>query len=232
MVWLPGWSTGSEVWRQELERWPAARHVTVEFATCESTEEIQARAGEAVAAAGEAAVVVGWSLGAMAALEATRHAGADETRLCLVAATGRFVREGNGSAGWPPAVLRRMQRRLGDDAAGVLRSFDRQLFAPGELGGGAGDAWAREHGDRRPSAHALHAGLEFLLGFSLYPGAEDVRAPVFLLHGEEDEICPHESAVELASALPRAALTSIARAGHAPFWTRPDEVHAWLRSVV
>jgi pimeloyl-[acyl-carrier protein] methyl ester esterase len=232
MVWLPGWSTGPDVWRHQRERWPGARHVTVDFATCRSPEEIQTSADDAVANAGAEAVVVGWSLGAMAALAAAKRVGAEGARLCLVGATGRFVRDGNGSPGWPPAALRRMERQVRDDPAGVLRSFDSQLFARAELDAGAGEEWAEEQGDRRPPPDALHAGLEYLLHFSLYPGAEEVGTPVFLLQGAEDEICPPQGAAELAAALPQAALTSVPRAGHAPFWTRPAEAHAWLSSVV
>jgi pimeloyl-ACP methyl ester carboxylesterase len=230
MVWLPGWSTGPDVWRREVERWSAARHVLVDL-DGESPGMIQARADEAVRGAARGTIVIGWSLGAMAALDAVRRLRPAGIRLALVGATARFVRDDGKPWGWPPAALRRMQRRLLGDQGQVLQEFDKQLFSPTEVEAGAHDRWAREQGARCPRTASLAAGLEYLRGFTFDPEAADLQAPISLLHGGDDEICPPAGARGLAAALPEANLTVVEGAGHAPFWTRPEEFHGWLRNT-
>ncbi|MDX6503616.1 MAG: hypothetical protein QOE29_741, partial [Gaiellaceae bacterium] len=74
--------------------------------------------------------VVGWSLGAMRALEAATRM--ELAGLVLVAATPQFVRRGHWSYGWPPRVLEAMRERLAADPDALLDEFEAGLFAPEE----------------------------------------------------------------------------------------------------
>jgi pimeloyl-[acyl-carrier protein] methyl ester esterase len=231
MVWLPGWSTGPDIWDREIERWPDAGHVTVDFSGCGTPGEIQDCADGAIAGADAGSLIVGWSLGAMAALQAVLRLGPPGARLALIGATGQFARTNGHASGWAPAALRRMQHRLAESPSEVLARFDRRLFSPAEATSGADVAWAESYGSRSPAVESLHAGLEFLQRFSITLDADKVQVPVSLLHGDADEICPPAGARQLAASLRNARLTIVTETGHALFWTRPEEFHEWLRSI-
>jgi pimeloyl-[acyl-carrier protein] methyl ester esterase len=161
--------------------------------------------------------VVGWSLGAIRALEAALTV--DVAGLVLVAATPQFVRRGNWRLGWPPRVLERMQDALAGDLDGLQDAFEDQMFAPGEM---------RVAIPRETDPHVLAAGLRYLGEFSLLERLDEVRCPVRLLHGGADRLIPVAAAEALAAALPDADLTVWDEAGHAPHLTQPDRFRAWL----
>src|SRR4051812_35819043 len=69
--------------------------------------------------------VVGWSLGAMRALEAATQI--ELAGLVLVAATPQFVRRDGWRHGWPPRVLERMRARLAVDRDALLDEFETAL---------------------------------------------------------------------------------------------------------
>lgn len=53
------------------------------------------------------------------------------------------------------------------------------------------------------------------------PGLPDVRVPALIVHGEDDQIIPLEAAEEMATAIPKARLEVIPRAGHMPNLEQP-----------
>jgi pimeloyl-[acyl-carrier protein] methyl ester esterase len=161
--------------------------------------------------------VVGWSLGAMHALEAALEA--DVAGLVLVAGTPQFVRRGAWRIGWTPRILERMLDVLAVDPDRLLDDFEAAMWAPGE----EPIAIPRE-----TDPEALAAGLRYLDQASLLDRLGDVRCPVRLLHGGADRLIPVAAAETLAAALPHADLTVWAEAGHAPHLTQPDRFRAWL----
>jgi pimeloyl-ACP methyl ester carboxylesterase len=123
-----------------------------------------------------------------------------------------------------------MRQRIGPETASLLADFDARLFTDSEREAGALETWTGSVRRALPCDPALAAGLDFLAGFSV--SAEEVEAPVHLLHGGQDPVCSLEAAVALSEALPRGSLRVVDGAGHAPHWTHPDEVHLWLRSAL
>lgn len=222
-VWLPGWSAAPAVWRREIERWPGADHVAVDFSGCAGHADFPAVAQRAVEDADPPVRVVAWSLGAMVALEL-----AGASTLYLIGASPRFVRDETGEGGWPSRVLRRMHDRLLADRDEVLEAFVRQMFTEAEAQAGHLEAWRAAYAFGWPTA-ALRAGLDYLSGFSLIAPPE---APAFLLHGAADAICPLAGADRLTELLPVCELTAWDACGHVPFWTDPERFHAWLQESI
>jgi pimeloyl-[acyl-carrier protein] methyl ester esterase len=162
--------------------------------------------------------VVGWSLGAMRALEAATQM--ELAVLVLVAATPQFVRRDGWRHGWPPRVLERMRERLHTDPDLLLDEFEAGLFAPGE---------EPVQIERERDVSVLDDGLRYLAEFSVLDRLDRIRCPVRLLHGGRDTVVPLAAAEQLAAALPHADLTVWEEAGHAPHLTQPARFAEWLR---
>ncbi|MEW6583673.1 MAG: alpha/beta hydrolase [Actinomycetota bacterium] len=228
-LWLPGWSAGAGTWREAIDRAPEGAHRVCGFSSCARAGDLRDAARAALDAQPGPVTLVGWSLGAMVALELARDLPGRVRRLCLVGATDRFVAASGEPGGWPERVLTRMGARLAEDATGVLEAFDRRMFSPDERRAGHAERWIAAR-DGVPPLPSLRAGLDYLRGFSVDAAA--IRVPARLLHGAEDEICPPAGAERLAGALPDARLTVWEGAGHAPFFTDPGRFARWLDGCV
>jgi pimeloyl-[acyl-carrier protein] methyl ester esterase len=161
--------------------------------------------------------LVGWSLGALRALELATQV--DVAGLVLVAATPQFVRAGAWRDGRPARMVERMRARLAEDPVALVAEFHASLFAPGETPVAI---------PAEEDVSVLDEGLRYLERFSVLGRLEEIRCPVRLLHGGRDAIVPLAAAEHLAATLPRADLTVWDEAGHAPQLTQPARFRAWL----
>jgi pimeloyl-[acyl-carrier protein] methyl ester esterase len=235
ILWLPGWSASPDVWRETIETMPHGAHEVCDFALCEHPGDLLDTARAALIGLRAPVEVVGWSLGAMVALEL---AGIEPERigtLALVSATDRFVgrsdgQKPDGEGGWPERILRRMQDRLRQDPVAVLEDFDRRMFTQAEREAGDDTRWIAGRDAVLPSIASLKSGLDYLCGFSARP--DSVTAMVHMLHGSDDVICPLGGAQRLAAVLPRSELTVWEGSGHVPFWTRPAAFSRWLHDCL
>jgi pimeloyl-[acyl-carrier protein] methyl ester esterase len=170
----------------------------------------------------ERAVLLGWSLGALAALAALPALGARAAALALVAGTPCFTQRDGWPHGLPGRTVDAVAAQVRRDAARATARFFEGMFAPGEL-----DAGARARADALrsatpvPSEGTLLSGLAVLREADVRHVLPAVRGPALLLHGEADAVCPPGAARALAAALPGARLALLPGAGHAPLLGRP-----------
>lgn len=111
--------------------------------------------------------------------------------LVVCGSTGCFVNR-HHDLGWPPAVLRRMQRSLASDPTTTIRQFIARMFADKDRAQHFIDT-TYPNGlldDCSYNAAALDAGLQYLVDTDLSDSIGNVRCPVLWLHGIEDSICP------------------------------------------
>jgi len=167
--------------------------------------------------------VVGWSLGGALALHWAATRPARVRRLVLVATTPSFV----ARDGWPHAMADDTLRRFGDELRASYRLTLQRFLAlqtHGSEGGRATLATLRRslfaHGE--PTAAALAATLALLRELDLRETARAVRAPTRVIAGDRDTIARPQAAAWLADAIPRARLTVIAGAAHAPFLSHAE----------
>jgi pimeloyl-ACP methyl ester carboxylesterase len=177
-----------------------------------------------VAAAGaRKAGIVGHSMGSLVALEtAARHPQ-------RVAALGLIA----AAAAMPVAPDLLKAAEANDPAAIDMVSVWGYGFAAGIGGSLAPGAWMFESGRRlleraRPGVlfkdlAACNAYRDGLLS------ARRVEVPAALVLGARDLMTPEKAGRELAAALPRARVVTLAGAGHMLMSERPDEVLAALR---
>ena len=69
-------------------------------------------------------------------------------------------------------------------------------------------------------------------GFDVMDRIGQVRLPVLVIVGEDDELTPPKYAEFLARAIPGARLARIPRAGHYVSLEQPDEVNHAIRSFL
>jgi pimeloyl-ACP methyl ester carboxylesterase len=166
-----------------------------------------AAARDAVAAAGDGAVVVGHSMGAVIAL---RVAAERERAVGAVVLVGCF---------FPPARNGRpLAASVADYArhrAAFVREARGRTAAPGSRRGGAGALRSLARLGVRPGAFA--------------DLADAVRAPVLVVHARDDHHVPLDFALAAAGRRPGWSVRVVARGGHHPHVTDPE---GWQRAVV
>lgn len=233
-ILLPGWATGRECWTELLHGlgglinghhvdWSAA--TTADDHVALALEVMKGQSGNKV-------VLLGWSLGAMVAMQvATRFKDA-VAGLVLVAPCARFIRDDQQPhPGWDARVLTRMKRRMAQAPAEVLKDFSRLMLSEGEQ---AHD-WSTERMNSLLTARApvasLQAGLDYLVSTDLRGLLELREVPTWIIHGSDDQVCPPVASEALVQRqLVTAERWVVQGAGHAPHVTRAHECAPWLKT--
>lgn len=224
LVLLPGWSVDAGAFARLVA--PGAVVVSADFAGATSPSAFLSTARAAVASCAAPPVVLGWSLGALVALELASDPEIAVAALQLISATDRFTRDGPGDLpGWSARALAQMARAVGDDRDRVLEGFDAAMFCDDDRTVGAPARWAPARAVAGWSDDALGAGLAYLRDVRIDPAR--IRLPVSLLHGGSDRITPVVRVERLAAGLDDVTLTVFDGAGHAPFLSDPDGFAAW-----
>ncbi len=242
LVLLHGWGMNADVWDgvlpalAEKQRVRAidlpghgrSRHYTGDYSL----------AAQAAAVAGiipAKAVLVGWSMGGLIAMQLALDFPQNVESLVLVASSPRFVRSTDWPDGMDAEVLSGFARELHNDFKKTIKRF----LAIQALG----SEHAREelralresvfrHGE--PDATALASGLDILRQTDFREQLPAIACPTLLLNGERDTLFPLAAAQCTQTLLPNARLGVISGAGHAPFLSHPDafvgELQAFLKS--
>ena len=174
-----------------------------------------------------AAVVLGWSLGGMVALELARRHPRQVSALVLVATTPKFLVGDGWEHGMRPSVLEEFARGLSADHRRTVQSFLALQTRGDEHAAEALRALRRQlshHGP--PDLRALEAGLSILREADLRDELPRITQPALVIAGDHDRLTPPDAGRELAMALPAARYRLIERSGHAPFLSHAPEVLA------
>lgn len=147
-------------------------------------------------------VLMGWSLGAGVSIAAASDWDhADASRIGCVIAEAPY-------------------RLARTPAASVLRLHGLPTRVTLSLVLAGLDAWLRTRG-------ALRAGV----GFDRAKLAARMRAPLLVLHGEDDDVSPVEDGRAIAAAARQGTILTLAGAGHHGLWTTPAYCEACTRAV-
>lgn len=235
LVLLHGWGMRPEVWRALTTEITTGYNIIAlplpghDGAVPAPSPTLEAWTDTVKDGIPDGAIVVGWSLGAMLALDLAVRYPHKVSRLALIGATPRFVCGSDWQSGLPQdtvsafrlgyaqsprQTLRRFQalQTLGDSAR---RSLLPKLEACGELG------------DSENSA--LTDGLTVLAQTDLRAAVSTIQQPVQLIHGEGDALMPVDAAHYLCGAIPHARLDILEGCGHAPHLSRTVQCAALIR---
>lgn len=220
---ISGWGADETCWRgavAALKDVALVRHVPWWQCLAERANYLR----EAITAEPGPVVLVGWSLGAIAALEAALAAPANLHGLVLVAGTAAMS-DSQGLWGAPPGRLRAMSLALRSRRRTVLEEFARLAAARNLPEADELSTVEQLLAMSAPidTAH-LAAGLRYLAATDLRAEIGRVGAPAFVLHGDRDRVIPPTAGRMLAQSIPAARLIPILGAGHAVPLTHPDAV--------
>lgn len=157
------------------------------------------------------AVVLGWSMGGIVALEAAIKNPRLVRALVLVASTARFCSSPDYPHGADPRRLAAMRRQLARDPRPTLESFFALARTPRSdpaddvrLAGLALEIGPAE----------LGRGLDYLAATDLRERLHTFAQPALLLHGTHDAVIPADASRFLESRLPSCTLVPCEGAGH------------------
>jgi pimeloyl-[acyl-carrier protein] methyl ester esterase len=148
------------------------------------------------------AILVGWSMGGLIALETAIWFPRLVGRLVLLSAAATFCATASCPWGAEPASVRAMLLGLRRDREATLRRFFAAAYGVLPLAGPAppseGDALppvARKHYQRAAdlTTEELTAGLRYLLTIDLRGELPRLRLPTLILHGRQDQILPWQA---------------------------------------
>ena len=171
---------------------------------------------------------VGWSLGAMIALQVAGMKPEAVQSLSLLAGTPCFV----AASDWPgvePAILSRFAAGLQGNYA---RTIDRFLAL--QLHGMVDERQLLKvlrstvAAQRPPEEAGLRAGLAILYGADLRPILANWSGPLLVLLGRRDRLIPVAAGPACAALNPHVEVVIIDDAAHIPFWTHADATHTVL----
>lgn len=230
-VFLPGWCLGRGPVRASAEACGARILDLPGYNGTPCVETFDEAVDLLAAELPSATPLCGWSLGAMLALAIAARHPQKVSRVALLAGTASFVQREGWPHAMPPAMLAEFAAAIAQDASAMLPRF---------VGGfNRGDAHAKtvtarllKLADPLPAAGILGIGLNWLRDTDLRAEAPQVRAPVLLLHGENDPLMPAAAARALAAMLPNARLQQFADCAHAGFLSQADAFHAALRAFL
>lgn len=235
-VWIQGWAMPASIW-DGMKQGLSGTHLHADFSWCSSTDDLQREVDQLLDCAGDESgqgskklIVVGWSLGAMLAMN-SKHltaSNAQQLKVLWIAPSLQFV-SSDPSLGWSDGVLRRMQRKLKTDASKVVDQFTHQLFAPQES--------RHSLAPHDFSVEGLIAGLELLRTLDLHHHWTNniQHIPGIWVHGEQDVICPIAavpSNVRTSHADRSCQFHMLQKGGHALMLTQESTISSLLHSLV
>lgn len=185
------------------------------------------------------AMVMGWSLGGLVALQLAQQQAV--RALLLISTTPKFVADDSGSPnnwiwGMPQAVFAQFFKHLQQNLDGTVQDFLRL-----QVRGDADAAQTLEQLKANllrypPDRRALERGLEILRDADVRNQLSTIDVPTLVLAGEYDRIAHPEASRYMSMQLPQAKFMLIKRAGHAAFLSHPsafiDATQNFLASVL
>lgn len=177
--------------------------------------------------------LAGWSLGGTLAMQTALRHRDHFSGLILIAATPCFLRRPHWPHGVSPDQLEALGDELASDPSAVINRF-LALEVQGDRDAAAQLRLLRKealkHGP--PDPRALRTGLDLLRDVDLTGRLEAIDLPVLLLGGRRDRLVSWPTLEATAEKLPRAKLTRIPGAAHAPFLTRASAVARTIESFM
>lgn len=227
---LNGWAAHSRIWQSFARELALAEAVSpdnvhalsweAESGLLASKERLNNALDQHCTGAHARYVLIGWSLGAVLALDMFPDLLQRPYFLVILSGTGAFASE-DSSLGWPQRDIEAMVSHLRQNAQSTLNTFYQRIFTQEERA--AGYLIDCNVPELRDPINPLARGLEYLMGTNLNQRLKDVSCPVLWLHGSKDLICPIKGARLAASALPDCRFAALKNTGHAPFITQSAE---------
>ena len=234
LIFISGWATDSSSWDSIIEK--ISRPVScchVNWWECLNgfvkgnalVRILEQEKGDAI--------VVGWSLGTLTALEGFACGPNNVKALVLISGTPRITSRGS-YPGADSRALKAMFARFGRTPGLVLEEFARLCIDDGRTPSSEKDKFIDQFVEKagRLGTDHLTAGLRYLQERDLRRILPGISIPVWLLHGDCDRIIPVDCARYMESAIPKARLDEVRGGSHALLYSAPFRVAGFIRDAI
>ena len=234
LIFISGWASDASCWDsiiEALNRAVCCRHVS--WWECLNDTGDQNALHQILEQEKGDVIIVGWSLGALTALEGCAFKAQHVRAMVLISGTSRMTSEGS-YPGVSSRTLNAMAARFKRTPRRVLEEFARLCF-DGGMGampdtGTFIDPFVEQ---------ALQLGIDHLSAGLAYLQRKDLRCilpeidiPVRLIHGNSDRVIPVECARYMQRKLPKVRLAEIHGGSHALVYTDSFRVAGFIREVI
>lgn len=234
LIFISGWATDSSCWDsivKKIDRPVSCRYVNWWECLNDTIEEnallqiFEKEKGDAI--------IIGWSLGALVALDGAAFGWDNVKALVLISGTSRMTSQGN-YPGVDSRTLRAMHARFRRAPRQVFEEFARLSIDDGLNSWSETDEFIYKFVEQaeRLNSENLAAGLQYLQEKDLRRVLPEVGIPVYLLHGVSDKIIPVDCARYMQRVLPDARLKEVQGEGHALLYTVPFLVAGFIRDAI
>ena len=224
LIFISGWAHPTHVFDAIVAG--IDRHAETTMIEGDPTAVAQQFAGDS----DHACIWVGWSIGAMLALQEAAHRPERVRGLFLLAGTARFCADRGYAQGTPPARLRAMSAGLRRRPAETLADFLKLTASPHSPDAAMLDAGVSAAMDM--DLDRLAEGLTFLRDTDLRRAAAGIDAPAVVIHGKEDAVVPWQAGHRLAQCMKRSEWILLDGVGHDLPIRCADRVASRLREFV
>lgn len=231
IVLLHGWGMHGGIWKPVAEELAINRRVTtIDLPGYGSSDlptgnyDINCLVSEIIPVIPDKAVLIGWSLGGLLAMQLYRELTSHIDKLVLVCSTPQFIR----SPDWPFAVeektLEEFSTMLEEDHNNTIQRFLKLQVLGSEDGKKILRDMQKElMSAREPETKALRGGLSILQNTNLRPYLAEIQCPTLIISGQHDTLVPADSGSLIHDIIPCSRLHVIKGAGHVPFLSHPGE---------
>ncbi len=240
LVFLHGWGMNSDVWEDISPQLSHHYSVTLidlpghgRSATASHDFQLEQVAEELIEVIPQAAILVGWSLGGLIALQIAHQYPEQIQALVMVASSPRFVKNSEWPYGVDAAIFDKFARELKEDYQATLKRF----IAVQAMGSAHAKSEMRtlrgrilRHGN--PHQEALQGGLRLLQQSDLRQSLAELHCPTQLILGSRDTLAPARIAKVLNQQHSHLESSIIQGAAHAPFISHPDEFLSALKEFI
>lgn len=245
IVLLNGWASDPGVWNYQERYFSSQQLIKIKFhkgveaapvGQQPSLYSVAALAG-INKATDQQVILLGWSLGALVALELAHLSPQRILGMILVGGTSRFTQDEGYHGGLAKVLVERLKKRLVSNPAQALKEFKALMFCPEEREAGIEEGFRQSALAQELdwSKEELLAGLDFLLNRDLRGLLKDIEVPALVIHGEKDEICPVAAGRYLKDNLRSSQFELLPHCGHVPFFSKVEDfnkrVRGWLNDL-
>lgn len=234
LIFISGWATDSSCWDaviNKIDRPVFFQHINWWECLNETVREntllqiLEQEKGDAI--------VVGWSLGSLVALEGTAFGPDHVKALVLISGTSRMTSQAN-YPGVDARALKAMCARFRRLPRHVIEEFARLSINGGLDSLSETNEYIDMFVKQAESLDSRHlaAGLRYLQEKDLRRILPEINIPVRLLHGVGDKIIPVDCARYMQCALPKARLEEVHGGSHALPFTVPFHVAGFIRDAI
>ncbi len=170
-------------------------------------------------------VVIGWSLGGIAAIDFYFNHKESVKALVLVSSFPKFLKSEDYKEGLSPALLRNLEKKLDVNIHSGLKFFYELVFPDKNM----------HHlfrGMPTPGRDNIFSQIHQLRTIDIRSRLSEIEVPTLLIHGDCDQIVPLKSAEYMRQNIISSELYIFEGVGHAPFLERAKYFNSCLRDFI